>query len=135
MVAAALGNTLSDQTPTAIHCPPFDRQPLMGLPPDESSTAQRRTLLWKLAHHGGSVAGITAGCFLGMMPLLFIGQKGEVIRAEKAMEEDLARMVEQKLAKLVDADRASLFVVDPERQVLYSKWTRTCLRIKLQRSR
>mmetsp|Transcript_154861 Transcript_154861/g.288767 ORF Transcript_154861/g.288767 Transcript_154861/m.288767 type:complete len:545 (-) Transcript_154861:91-1725(-) len=121
MVAAALGNTLSDQAGLVIGGLIETIAEKSGLPPDESSSAQRRTLPWKLAHHGGSVFGITVGCFLGMVPLGFIGQKGEVLRAEKAMEEDLAKMVEQKLAKLVDADRASLFVVNEETGKLETK--------------
>jgi len=67
------------------------------------------------------LTGITIGCLLGMIPLFFDRQSGEELRAIRAAEVDLAAMVEQKVAQLVDADRAVVYAVDVDRQLLVAK--------------
>lgn len=121
MVAAALGNTLSDIFGIGLGGLVETAAEKLGLPKPEASAQQQQTLAYKMYYQGGSVVGIVLGCFLGMVPLLFIDSKGEELRARKAMEDELGGMVEEKLSTVVHADRTTLFVYDAERRILVSK--------------
>merc|ERR1712039_692478 len=70
MVAAALGNTMSDQIGLALGGVIETCAEKLGLPTSGATEDQQRSLEYKLALHGGSMIGIIVGCFLGMFPLL-----------------------------------------------------------------
>lgn len=75
MAAAALGNAFSNGVGMFLHGLIERIGNNLGLPDPALSLAQLKdhnTQLWKT---GGSVAGILAGCLLGMWPLLFMDAK------------------------------------------------------------
>lgn len=116
MVAAALGNTLSDVVGLGLGGVIEVCAEKLGLPQPEATVEQQKTLRYKAAYQFGSITGIVTGCLLGMLPLVFQESRGEELRVQKHLRLEMCEMAEKQLADAVYADRASLFIVDKDQK-------------------
>lgn len=92
------------------------RLPVHGL-----SQAQLDLRITRFYSTFGSCAGVLTGCLLGMSILMFIDTE-RVDRAKKAKElESIFDSVVNEGAKLVNAERSALFLLDQEKQELWSQ--------------
>ncbi len=92
------------------------RLPVHGL-----SQAQLDLRITRMYSTFGACAGVLTGCLLGMSILMFM-DTGRVDRAKKAKElESIFDSVVKEGAKLLHAERATLFLIDDEKQELWSQ--------------
>eukprot|EP01064_Diplonema_japonicum_P031338 TRINITY_DN5566_c0_g1_i1.p1 TRINITY_DN5566_c0_g1~~TRINITY_DN5566_c0_g1_i1.p1 ORF type:complete len:232 (+),score=50.59 TRINITY_DN5566_c0_g1_i1:152-847(+) len=71
MAAAGLGNLCSDVAGLGLSKAIEDSAARIGLKPPNLTAAQSATLQVRLVSLGASVLGVSIGCILGMVPLLF----------------------------------------------------------------
>jgi putative methionine-R-sulfoxide reductase with GAF domain len=92
------------------------RLPVHGL-----SQAQLDLRITRFYSTFGACAGVLTGCLLGMSILMFIDTE-RVDRAKKAKElESIFDSVVKEGGKLVSAERSALFLLDEEKQELWSQ--------------
>lgn len=72
LAAAALGNTVSDVAGLGLGGIIENVSSRFGLPPPQLSTDQYNLPITRISALVGSTTGITVGCILGMIPLVFI---------------------------------------------------------------
>ena len=111
MCAAALGNIISDLA--GIGCAAYIEDfcaTTLKLPVPKLSAAQRQLRSVRMASQGGMAIGMTIGCLLGMLPLLFIDtDKAEKLR-ERARLTRLYQDVLNEAKSLVEAESTCLYL-------------------------
>ncbi|VEU41837.1 unnamed protein product [Pseudo-nitzschia multistriata] len=116
MCAAAIGNIVSDVA--GIGCAASIENfcaTTLNLPVPELSHAQRQLRSVRFASQGGMAIGMTIGCVLGMVPLLFIDSTKADRLKKKARLERLCLDVVNEAKSLVGAESTCLYLrVDEE---------------------
>ena len=105
MCAAAIGNIISDLA--GIGCAAYIEDfcaTTLKLPVPKLSGAQRQLRSVRMASQGGMAVGMTFGCLLGMIPLLFIDSNRADKLREKARLERLYKDVLTEAKTLVEAE-------------------------------
>ncbi len=111
LCAAAIGNIVSDLA--GIGCAAYIEEfcaTTLKMPVPKLSSAQRQLRTVRMFSQGGTAIGMTIGCILGMIPLLFIdANKADRLR-EKARLERLYKDVLNEAKSLVEAESTSLYL-------------------------
>lgn len=127
LTAAACGQVFSDVSGVCFGGVVDAMCAKMGLPVADISTAQRQLAVVKRVGTFGSVVGVVIGCCLGMVSLLFMDLEAAE-RAKKQQELDtIFKTVILEGSETLNAERCSLFVVDPKKQEV---WTRAATGVK-----
>ena len=111
MCAAAIGNIVSDLA--GIGCAAYIEEfcaTTLKLPVPKLSGAQRQLRSVRMASQGGMAIGMTLGCLLGMIPLLFIDSNRADKLREKARLERLYKDVLTEAKTLVEAESTFLWL-------------------------
>jgi GAF domain-containing protein len=111
LCAAAIGNIISDVA--GIACGTLIEDfcaNTLKLPVPQLSTAQRQLRSVRFAQQFGMGLGMTLGCIIGMLPLLFIDTNKTAKLREKARVETLFRDVVTEAKTLVDAESTCLYL-------------------------
>jgi tRNA-specific adenosine deaminase 1 len=111
LCAAAIGNIISDLA--GIGCAAYIEEfcaTTLKLPIPRLSSAQRQLRSVRMASQGGMAIGMTIGCILGMLPLLFIdANKADRLR-ERARLKRLYQDVLNEAKTLVEAESTCLYL-------------------------
>jgi tRNA-specific adenosine deaminase 1 len=111
LCAAAIGNIISDLA--GVGCSAYIEDfcaTTLKLPIPKLSEAQRQLRSVRMASQGGMAIGMTIGCLMGMIPLLFIdANKADRLR-EKARLERLYNDVVNEAKTLVEAESTCLYL-------------------------
>ncbi|CAD7938870.1 unnamed protein product [Amoebophrya sp. A120] len=127
LTAAACGQVFSDVSGVCFGGVVDNLCAKLGLPVADLTTEQRQLPDAKRCVTFGSVCGVIVGCCLGMTSLLFMDLDA-ADRAKKQQELDtIFRTVIVEGSETLGAERCSLFVVDHEKQEL---WTRAATGVK-----
>eukprot|EP00392_Amoebophrya_sp_AT5.2_P016117 g16360.t1 len=127
LTAAACGQVFSDVSGVCFGGVVDAMCAKLGLPTADLSTAQRQLPIVKRTATGGSVVGVVVGCCLGMLSLLFMDLEAAE-RAKKQQELDtIFKTVIREGSETLNAERCSLFVVDPDTREV---WTRAATGVK-----
>mmetsp|Transcript_16546 Transcript_16546/g.38026 ORF Transcript_16546/g.38026 Transcript_16546/m.38026 type:complete len:612 (-) Transcript_16546:78-1913(-) len=111
MCAAAIGNIISDLA--GIGCAAYIEDfcaTTLKMPIPTLSAAQRQLRSVRFASQGGMAIGMTIGCILGMIPLMFIDSKKADTLKKKAQLERLCLDVLNEAKSLVGAEVTSLYL-------------------------
>lgn len=111
MCAAAIGNIISDLA--GIGCAASIEEfcaTTLNLPVPKLTEAQRQLRTVRMASQGGMAIGMTIGCILGMLPLLFIDSSKADRLKEKARLERLCLDVLNGAKSLVGAESTCLYL-------------------------
>jgi hypothetical protein len=93
----------------------------LNLPVHNLSQAQFDLRITRMYTTFGACVGVLTGCLIGMSTLLFMDTE-RVDRARKAKElESIFDAVVKEGVKLLNAERAALFMLDEEKQELWSQ--------------
>lgn len=130
MCAAAIGNIISDLAGIMLGTVVEDFATKLNLPTPDLSAAQRQLRSVRFANQFGCAVGITIGCIIGMLPLLFIDTNKTQVRKREARLDSIFRDVVTEAGALVGASRVILYVksnlnsTDPSAQgkYLYAKY-------------
>jgi hypothetical protein len=111
LCAAAIGNIISDLA--GIGCAAYIEEfcaTTLKLPVPRLSSAQRQLRSVRMASQGGMAIGMTIGCIMGMLPLLFIdANKSDRLR-ERARLKRLYQDVLNEAKTLVEAESTCLYL-------------------------
>ncbi|CEM13703.1 unnamed protein product [Vitrella brassicaformis CCMP3155] len=113
LAAAGLGNLLSDLLGLLIKGIIEDLGGRVGVPDARLSPAQmamRKTKIWG---NVGSMVGVTAGCVLGMCPLLWLDTDEAERLKHKKKRNELFAVVNEELAAVLESEQASMYLLDP----------------------
>lgn len=120
LAAAALGQVLSDTCGVMFGGTIDALAVKLGLPSACLTEAQMRLGITKRVMTAGGVAGVIAGCLIGMGNLFFIDLLAAE-RAKKAKEMDsIMKTVMEDGRSVIECERASLLMVDEEQNELWS---------------
>ena len=93
----------------------------LHLPQHRMSPAQLNLKVSRVASTAGGCAGVVTGCLLGMSCLLFM-DTDRADRAKKARElQSIFESVTAEGHELVQAERATLWMLDPDKEELWSR--------------
>jgi len=115
MAAAALGNTLSDGIGVYSGAMVEDSARACGWRPPPLSRAQQDMAVTKRWERWGQLVGITVGCLLGMLPLLFINTKAQEAHKREKMLEHMYEHAVSAIEDMLGAEAAMILMVDYEK--------------------
>jgi putative methionine-R-sulfoxide reductase with GAF domain len=120
MAAAGLGNLVSDVCGVWAGSYVEKASLAMGFKLPKLSEWQLQHKTTKRYENLGSALGLTIGCLLGMFPLLLMDANKDQELKEKKQLKLLFQNIFDELGEIIDADAATLFLCDDEKQELYS---------------
>ena len=122
LASAALGNMVSDILGIGLGGIVAHAASKLGLPTATLTLEQTLSRPVRRARTIGCTIGVIIGCTLGMFPLLILDDgKAERLKRQKRLDELFVKAVKYIANDVLDAESATLFVVDWEKQEL---WTR-----------
>jgi GAF domain-containing protein len=122
LASAALGNMVSDILGIGLGGFVAHAAGRLGLPTATLTLEQTMSRSVRRARTMGCTIGVVIGCCLGMFPLLFLDDgKAERLKRQRRMDELFVKAVKYIANDVLDAESATLFVVDRETDEL---WTR-----------
>jgi len=120
LAAAAMGQVFSDTTGVLFGSTIEALATRLGLPVPDLSPAQRRMKVTKLVGTAGAVVGVVTGCCLGMLNLLLIDLGASERQRREAELHTIFQTIMAQGHEVTECERSSLFVVDKEKQELWS---------------
>mmetsp|Transcript_23028 Transcript_23028/g.44937 ORF Transcript_23028/g.44937 Transcript_23028/m.44937 type:complete len:326 (+) Transcript_23028:379-1356(+) len=121
LTAAAFGQICSDVSGVAFGGVIEAAATKLGLPVADLSPKQRIMTRVKIVGTMGSLVGVVLGCLLGMVSLLFLDlEAAERAKREKELDAVFQTVIEHG-SKSMDAERASLFLLDHDEKFLWSR--------------
>eukprot|EP00467_Chlorarachnion_reptans_P020113 CAMPEP_0114508064 /NCGR_PEP_ID=MMETSP0109-20121206/12375_1 /TAXON_ID=29199 /ORGANISM="Chlorarachnion reptans, Strain CCCM449" /LENGTH=371 /DNA_ID=CAMNT_0001686921 /DNA_START=421 /DNA_END=1537 /DNA_ORIENTATION=+ len=121
LTAAAFGQICSDVSGVAFGGVIEAAAVRLGLPIADLTPAQRRLPNVKLVGTLGMMCGVVLGCLIGMASLLFLDLESAERAKHQAELNTIFETVLHHGHKVINAERASLFILDEEKGVLWSK--------------
>lgn len=106
MAAAGLGNLVSDVAGIGMSRWIESLAGQMGLPDPKLSRAQKRLPACRWVLVAGSVVGISVGCLLGLLPLLFMGKDSVSSAVEKVLHSSEFRCQAELCFERYDTDKS-----------------------------
>ena len=132
LASAALGNMVSDILGIGLGGAVAHFAGKLGLPTATLTLEQTMSKSVRRARTFGSVVGVILGCFLGMFPLLILDDsKAGRLKHEKRLDEIFVKAVKYVANDALDAESASLFVVDWEKQELYTRASKELTKVRI----
>lgn len=119
LTSAALGNTVADICGIGLGGAVATAVAKLGLPTATLTLKQTLSKHVRYARTLGSMVGVVIGCVLGMFPLLFLDDRAGKLKRERKLDELFVHAVEYIANDAMNAESASLFVVDGD-----ELWTR-----------
>ncbi|KAH9256921.1 hypothetical protein BASA81_004742 [Batrachochytrium salamandrivorans] len=119
LTSAALGNTVADICGIGLGGAVATAVAKLGLPTATLTLKQTLSKQVRYARTVGSMVGVVIGCVLGMFPLLFLDDRAGKLKRERKLDELFIHAVEYIANDAMNAESASLFVVDGD-----ELWTR-----------
>lgn len=120
MAAAGLGNLTSDVAGVWAGSWVEKLVERLGFTAPLMSRQHMKHKWTKKAQNYGAAIGVSVGCLIGMFPLLFMDSGGTEVTKQKKQVETLFNNVFKEVGGMLDAEGASLFLVDEEKQKMYS---------------
>jgi len=124
LVAAGLGQCLSD-TSGVIMGNSVESFAGERLRPPNVTAQQRMCGNFRMATTAGALIGVITGCLLGLVNLLFIDLERKERREKQRELDGIFELVMGKGPEVFECEAASLFVYDPEAQILWTKVSST----------
>eukprot|EP00238_Polyblepharides_amylifera_P014943 CAMPEP_0196580004 /NCGR_PEP_ID=MMETSP1081-20130531/26247_1 /TAXON_ID=36882 /ORGANISM="Pyramimonas amylifera, Strain CCMP720" /LENGTH=323 /DNA_ID=CAMNT_0041899753 /DNA_START=270 /DNA_END=1241 /DNA_ORIENTATION=- len=120
LAAAAMGQVFSDTTGVLCGNTIEALATRLGLPLPQLTSSQRMMRISKLTSTAGSVVGVITGCCLGMLNLLFIDLGASERRRREEELKTVFEMIMGQGHEIAECERSTLFLVDKEKQELWS---------------
>ena len=120
MAAAGLGNLVSDVCGVWAGSSVEKASRAMGFKLPQLSEWQMQHKLTKRYENFGSALGVTIGCLLGMFPLLLMDANKDQEKKKEGKLRLLFQNIFHELSEIIEADGATLFLCDEEKEELYS---------------
>mmetsp|Transcript_36130 Transcript_36130/g.83853 ORF Transcript_36130/g.83853 Transcript_36130/m.83853 type:complete len:258 (-) Transcript_36130:134-907(-) len=121
LVAAGFGQMASDVSGVCFGGTVEALASKLGLPSSGMSSEQFNLRKTKMVTTFGMALGVLLGCVLGMSCLLFMDlDKAERLKREKELETIFETVIDQGQEQL-EAEAATLYIVDPDKKELWSK--------------
>jgi putative methionine-R-sulfoxide reductase with GAF domain len=120
LAAAGLGNLLSDVGGVWAGGVIEKSSQLIGLSAPMLTRGEENHQRTKTTENLGSAFGVSIGCLIGMLPLLLIDSNKAQNLKRKASKEGIFQEVFEQVHDLMNADRATLFLLSEDKTHLFS---------------
>ena len=120
MAAAGLGNLVSDVCGVWAGSSVEKASRAMGFKLPQLSEWQMQHKSTKRYENFGSALGVSIGCLLGMFPLLLMDANKDQEKKKEGKLRLLFQNIFHELSEIIEADGATLFLCDEEKEELYS---------------
>lgn len=120
MAAAGLGNLVSDVAGVWAGSSVEKLSARLGFSAPVLTRGQMKHKWTKRADNYGSAVGVALGCLIGMFPLLFMDSGGTEVKKQKLHLEMLFHNVFQEVGTMLNAESATLFLLDDATDRIYS---------------
>jgi signal transduction protein with GAF and PtsI domain len=137
LAAAGMGNMIADVMGIGLGGVVARFANRLGLPTATLTLEQTNLRSVRWARQVGCTIGVMIGCFIGMFPLLWMDHRATEKRKRKQRIERLMGTAVQYISDVVDGESASLFVLDEDKNELWtvaSKELNRDVRIPLEKS-
>lgn len=124
LVAAGFGQILSDSSGVLLGNT-VETMAGSRLRPPNVTNAQRMSAQFRMYTTAGALIGVITGCILGLVNLLFIDLERKERREKQRELDGIFELVMGKGPEVFECEAASLFVYDPEAQILWTKVSST----------
>jgi len=121
LTAAAFGQVISDSSGTLFGGVIDAAAAKVGVRQPRVTPEQRLQTKFRYFTTGGSLLGVIFGCFAGMINLLFLDLKKRQRMEEHEKLEHIFKVVMERGPNMFDCEAVSMFLYDPEDDVLWTK--------------
>lgn len=121
MVAAALGNTISDAGGVWSGGVVEDLARRYGYVTPDLSRSQEEMPITKRYERMGQVVGVVSGCLVGMFPLLFFDPEHVQHMKQQKELDDMFEHIVDDVTKMLDCEAALLMLLDHDKNELYAR--------------